>query len=159
MANWYKKFFTFAIGMIWFNFNVSFILNLKDNESQTDGMDCEIESCENCGTKSTAVKLLSDDGQALRKLRRIGSLRDRHVRSDHSPLNKLLEIFYHVVRKTQNLWTLKSYKDELSDFFFFIHDKKIEKSYLATNTLKLVYNKSETNSNRHFRNYFNPNFF
>ena len=57
-------------------------------------MDCEIESCENCatncGNKSSAVRLLSDDGQALRELRRIGSLRDRHVRSDHSPLRSAI---------------------------------------------------------------------
>merc|ERR1719419_139810 len=66
----------------------------SDNESQTDGMDCEIESCENCatncGNKSSAVRLLSDDGQALRELRRIGSLRDRHGRSDHSPLRSAI---------------------------------------------------------------------
>ena len=80
--------------MIKYNGNISFISNLKDNESQTDGMDCEIESCENCatncGNKSSAVRLLSDDGQALRELRRIGSLRDRHVRSDHSPLRSAI---------------------------------------------------------------------
>ena len=56
-------------------------------------MDCEIEICENCNTKSTAVRLLSDDGQALRELRRIGSLRDRHVRSDHSPLRSTIPAY------------------------------------------------------------------
>lgn len=50
----------------------------SDGESQTDGMECEIESCENCNSKGS-IKMLTDEGKALKELRRIGNLRERHI--------------------------------------------------------------------------------
>jgi hypothetical protein len=41
-------------------------------------MECEIESCENCNSKGS-IKMLTDEGKALKELRRIGNLRERHI--------------------------------------------------------------------------------
>lgn len=62
----------------------------SDGESQTDGMDCDLDSCENCNAKPS-VKLLTDEGHALRELRRIGNLRDRH----HSPSRSTIASLTH----------------------------------------------------------------